>query len=577
MDEMDDFRVLQATSTEVKNRYLTPGEILYAIDTGAYYVGGKDGKPQALISSSTSSDGGIGSTDPTTGLQTSMKTVVEKSGPYRLRGMGFGCSIMQQCNAYLNVTTSTVSGGDIKAGVNQITVANGALYTAGQMIAVPLYNARIWTTTISSIAGNVLTIADKTPGLIRNGSAVTSFTSGLVPSLNQGYGAFNAAIALLGGGVEVLPTYGYGGAIYQQMYADLERDLRYYRPHFVALHMFENDMTSNPASGASLAQMLGWARQCARLCLSYGATPIVYSSMPYYNGSVGVPASRAADYDALSDYVGSGTSGQLSKDVPGAIGDNSVSWAWTDPAYLNDPSFPRRPLPGWTDGVHPNTNKRFAVGLVALPVLKSILPAAGSLLDYVITPRETSAMAGNNGTVSMLQAGSVSPKGHTAAVYTANVTATTSKNADGSLKIAATWPGAASRSGDYIVDRYSYTIPTVWAGSTQRFRGFVRFRVNSMVGIAQIYPELQLYESGTARETFDGHTGLDMCESIPADGRTMILHTPVFAFGPLATSINVNFLIRPKDASSPSGALVDVDIVEMGIIPVTPEVPHGYV
>ncbi|MGL4262075.1 MAG: SGNH/GDSL hydrolase family protein [Afipia sp.] len=61
MDEMDDFRVLQATSTEVKNRYLTPGEILYAIDTGTYYVGGKDGKPQALISSSTSSDGGLGS------------------------------------------------------------------------------------------------------------------------------------------------------------------------------------------------------------------------------------------------------------------------------------------------------------------------------------------------------------------------------------------------------------------------------------------------------------------------------------------------------------------------------------
>lgn len=58
MDEMDDFRVLQATSTEVKNRYLTPGEILYAIDTGTYYVGGKDGKPQALVSSSTSSDGG---------------------------------------------------------------------------------------------------------------------------------------------------------------------------------------------------------------------------------------------------------------------------------------------------------------------------------------------------------------------------------------------------------------------------------------------------------------------------------------------------------------------------------------
>ena len=34
-----------------------------------------------------------------------------------------------------------------------------------------------------------------------------------------------------------------------------------------------------------------------------------------------------------------------------------------------------------------------------------------------------------------------------------------------------------------------------------------------------------------------------------------------------------------RSASFPAeeGALIDVDIVEMGIIPVTPEVPHGYV
>ena len=57
----DDIVILETTSTEVKNRILKSHELLRAIDTGALYIGGKDGKPQALISSSTSSDGGVGS------------------------------------------------------------------------------------------------------------------------------------------------------------------------------------------------------------------------------------------------------------------------------------------------------------------------------------------------------------------------------------------------------------------------------------------------------------------------------------------------------------------------------------
>lgn len=484
----------------------------------------------------------------------------------------FGCSIAQQCNAYLHNVTSTLSAVDVKAGATVLTVANGALFTAGQKITVPLYNARLWTTTISSIATNDLTIADKTPALIRASSSVTICTTPTLPALDQGYGAINAAVALLGGPVEVVPSYGYGGAIYIQMYADLERDLRYYSPHFVALHMYENDLTSTVASGgATLEQFKSWARQMSRLCLNYGAIPIVYSSMPYYNSSAvrGIPASRAADYDAIAEYVGSGTSGQLSKDVPGAWGDNSLSYGWLD---TSNPTWPRGPLAGWTDGVHPNTNKRFAVGAIAAPVLAKLLPPAGSRIEQVVSPLEVTRCEGTGGTASNLVGGSIVPKSHTIAAYGTAVCAT-SRNADGSLKIAGSWPGAANRSNDYITEKFTMTFPTVWAGSTQRFKVYMRVRINAMVGVAQIFPEVTI----NTGENHTGQTGVDMCETIPADGRVMVIESPHFAIGVGALTVVPAFLIKPITAISPANALIDMDVLELGIVPVIPEVPHAYV
>lgn len=484
----------------------------------------------------------------------------------------FGCSIAQQCNAYLHSATSTTAAADIKAGATVITVANGALFTGGQKVTVPLYNARLWTTTINSITGNDLTIADKTPGLIRASSSITINTTPTVPALDQGYGAVNAAVALLGGPVEVVPSYGYGGAIYTQMYADLERDLRHYRPHYVALHMYENDLTSTVASGgATIEQFKAWARQMARLCLNYGAVPIVYSSMPYYNSTAvrGIPASRAADYDALAEYVGSGTNGQLSKDVPGAVGDNSLSYGWLD---TSNPTWPRAPLAGWTDGVHPMTNKRFAVGLIALPVLRDLLPSSRSRLEQIVSPLEVTRCDGTGGGASNLVGGSIVPKSHTIAAYGTAV-CTTSRNADGTLKMIGSWPGAANRSNDYITDKYTMTFPTVWAGGTQRFKVYMRVRINSMIGIAQLFPEVTI---GATGENHTGQTGTDMCESIPADGRIITLESPHFAIGIGATTIQPALLIKPVTAGSPANAVIDMDVLELGVVPVIPETPVGY-
>lgn len=52
-----DIKLVETTSTEVKNRLVGPEEILRAIDTGALYVGGKGGVPQSLVTASPSAMG----------------------------------------------------------------------------------------------------------------------------------------------------------------------------------------------------------------------------------------------------------------------------------------------------------------------------------------------------------------------------------------------------------------------------------------------------------------------------------------------------------------------------------------
>lgn len=59
MYESDDIKVMHCFGTDVKNRYLKSYEHLYAMDTGAHYVCDKNGNPQAIVTASTNSSGGV--------------------------------------------------------------------------------------------------------------------------------------------------------------------------------------------------------------------------------------------------------------------------------------------------------------------------------------------------------------------------------------------------------------------------------------------------------------------------------------------------------------------------------------
>jgi len=472
----------------------------------------------------------------------------------RSRLMVFGDSIAGQSGAFLHAATSTIAGGDIKAGTNQITVANGALFAGGDKIAIPLYHGELFLTTVSSVATNVLTVADITPGLIRNASSVRTYTTTPRPDVDLGIGLANGAVALLGGPVDVISTYGYGGASAEQMLADLDRFLRHFKPNYVVFHLFENSLVATVASGgATIEQLKGLSRQAAWSCVENGAVPIVCSSLPYNL----IPASRAADYDALVAYL----TAQLSLDVPGSYGvDCSTKWLDT-----SNPTYPRSPIAGVTDGVHPNVNYRFtAAELTLVPVLRNILPKAKSLLDYVLTSREVSSFAGTGGTAINLVAGSIVPAGHSARAFGTAV-ATLSRNADGSLKIVGSWPNAANRTSDYITETFTFTFPPVWAGGKQWVKGFIRFRCNSLVGISQLFPEC----GANVGELNDLNPGVDFSMSMPADGREIVLETPIFQVNRASTTINVTLVIRPQTLSSPANAVIDVDPIEMGIVPAT--------
>lgn len=54
-----DLKIVPVLSTEINNRLVGPDEILRVIDTGALYVAGPGGKPQAMMTATTTSDGGV--------------------------------------------------------------------------------------------------------------------------------------------------------------------------------------------------------------------------------------------------------------------------------------------------------------------------------------------------------------------------------------------------------------------------------------------------------------------------------------------------------------------------------------
>lgn len=463
----------------------------------------------------------------------------------------FGCSIAQQSGLFLHSATSTTSGVN-KAGQKVINVANGALFSNGDKIATMLYNGRTWRTTISSISTNALTVADNLPGMIRAGTSVKTFTTPTILQLDQDWGLASAANAMLGGPADLLPAYGYGGANSSQMIADLRGYLAYYRPSHIALHLFENDMVDTTIS---LERCLTYGRMAAKLCLQYAAIPIMFSSQPYNL----IPASQASKFDDLLAWVN-----QIATEIPGAVGiDASTKWLDT-----SNPTYPRSPTSGLTDGVHLNTDKRFyGARLVAKDAFSALFGTRDSIGVEALTPVGVTTLTGTGGSQSNLQAGSIAPASYTLAAYS-STTATTSRNSDGSLRVVLSWAGASTESSTYFFAGYTWTPPDAVIAGGQWMKAYVKVKATAITDMSRISIEL-------APSTGENHVAMgaaNLSRSMES-GETYVLHTPAVQLGVGVTSVGVNFTAKPATLSSPSTAAATLDIYEMGVVTADGEMP----
>jgi len=132
-------KLFYAQNSEVKNRILAPDEHLRAIDTGAYYVAGPDGKPQAVLTATTSAQG--------------VEIAVQAANfrayiPYVLSFPGFAPSVLA---SFVNGTTAAQVGNMVTVtaaahGIVGSTAKNGyrIYYPGSPSIAAGWYGEFAW-------------------------------------------------------------------------------------------------------------------------------------------------------------------------------------------------------------------------------------------------------------------------------------------------------------------------------------------------------------------------------------------------------------------------------------------------
>lgn len=471
---------------------------------------------------------------------------IRVSGSTRKRLLVFGNSIASQSNSAMANSTTTLSAQAL-AGATALTVASIAGLASGDKVAVGLYNGEVHTTTINGApSGNTVVLLAPLPKLARSGAGLLKYTVARPGGVRRSYGAIASAVSLLGHPVEIVQGYGYGSAEAWPMLADLPAWLRQVQPDFVAFHLFENDI----GNGKSLTSCADAAKYACKLTLAAGATPIMFTCMP--NTSINT-APKSQVFDDLKTYILT----QLPADRPGTVV-LDASTPWLDTGV----STSRAPLAGWTDGVHPNANRRFTIGDLYDTTLSGILGSGGSMADEGINTNP--ALTGTGGTATGLQGGSVVAAGWT--IYAdAGVTLTASKTAGDVQRVQYSVAGASNILSTQGIIRQTGVAVPVNSGGAQAAFVRARVKINAMANISMLQPSYVDTQTGNQYSFQDSDSAID-----PAMvGRTIVLETPTFLVGEGATTYDISLNIRPQTLGSPSGCVADLEILELALIPST--------
>ncbi len=456
----------------------------------------------------------------------------------RKRLLVYGNSIASQSTVALAQATTASSAAN--AGATSIVVASVSGVSSGTKLAVGLYDGSVHLTTASANpVGNTVALTHPLPRYMRVSAPVVPYTTARSGLVRQGAGPISTAVMMLGMPVELTAGYGYGGATMGELIADLPRVLESVRPHFVALHLYENSI---PA-GATLAQCQAWTRAAVRIARGFGAVPIICTSVPSTSIS---NASRSAVFDGILAWVRT-------------LGEEYVDFSspWLDPTATTS----RPPASGWaTDGVHPDAARRFSAGVYALDTLARVLgSSAASYADMDLG--SNTLLAGSGGTATSLVGGSVVAAGYTIAAD-AGVTATASKTSDDRQRLVMSVAGASNISSTTLTALKSVAV-TAAAGGSVVVRAVCRVRVEDLTQISMLLFQVQC----SGGEVYSVAQDAGLAQDPALTGRTLTLETPAFVVPEGATTIQPQLRLRPVTVASPSGVTASIVIEEMAVIP----------
>lgn len=470
--------------------------------------------------------------------------VVSNSTGYRRGLLLVGNSIAGQSMRVVPTYTTAITAAEVRPGATQITCATGGVAAMSLLvndrISIGLCNQQYWTVQVTAISGELLTLASPVPRLLRASAGVSKVSAphyapltirtqnGILSSVNQ----------MLGGPLDLLPGHGHGGATAAEIVESLPGLLAYYRPSVVGLHLFENDV---PAS-TTIEELKRHCDNAVRLCLNHGAIPVVVACLPTTSVTT---APRAAVFDEINAYVLS-----VASRFPAAVGVNPGA------LYLDtsNPSFPRQPLAGWTDGVHPVASKRYTI---ASSIVTALQPVFGSstAVQGVVGPNVK--LTGSGGTASNLTGGSVVPA-NTTVTAQAGVTCAASKTVSDALYLVGSIAGASNVSTTQTTVSQTFTHPKTWGPNTL-VKMVTRVFIEDLTSVSMITVSGSYGTMSTNNQDVDLH--LD-----PACvGKEILIDTPPIPYRDAAQTTSViNLNIRPLTLGSPSGVTFKVEVREMG-------------
>lgn len=347
------------------------------------------------------------------------------------------------------------------------------------------------------------------------------------------------ANAELGGVVEILPGYSFTGAQQPAMLPALARQLRLYRPKYIALNLAENDINGN----VPLPRIIELSRQAVRSCINAGATPLVCSSVP----AVQFSDSRAALVDGYLAWVQ-----QLGNEFPGAVGVD-LTTPWRDPAL---PGY--QPLAGYTDGIHPSPARWHTTAQPFVSVLRRLEGERATLSDLALTYWD---MSGTGGTATGLQAGSVVPTGWAISAE-GGVTALTTKTVRDTARIQYSVPGASNASTTRLFMR-QLNVPIADSYVGKYLTAFVKARFDQIANLSMAVVTLT-FNSGESVNW--GNFNLQATDPALV-GKTLVMETPAFRVPINATTFTLEVALRPLNLSSPSGVSADITVESAGLLP----------